>query len=415
MSQEPAEWVPTSRSVLAWVLYDLANTTFALGVGSRYFGPWLIEHKGGADWHLSATVIVAMLAVIVLGPWVGALSDHRGRRVPYLIGSTLVCVAATAMLASWGIVPSLMFYAIGTVAFHTGAVVYDALLPDVSTPASAGRISGIGVAVGYLGSALALGLGMYFLPRDGYAAVFRWLAAAFLLFALPSFVWIRERPRFQQPGRVPGLLKSPGTMVNAWRSAARHEGVVRFLVGRFLYTDAINTVFLFNAVFAKLELGFTDAQTDRLALLGITFACIGAVVAGRAVDRFGPKPVLNGALYAQLFGLAAAIAAALTGVSGIGWLVAVGGGVGIGAAWASDRVFMTRLAPSHLVGEFFGLYATVGRFATVLGPLVWALATDGLGWGRTAALAFLGLFIVAARVVLHGVPAPSPLGEGGAA
>jgi len=409
-SQEAAEWSPKRTSVAAWVLYDLANTTFALGVGSRYFGPWLIEDQGGADWQLSAAIIVAMVAVIVLGPWVGALSDHRGKRIPYLVVSTLLCVSATALLATWGILPSLIFYVVGTIGFHTGAVVYDALLPDVSTPASAGRVSGIGVAIGYLGSALALGLGMYFLPREGYAAVFRSLAVAFLIFALPAFFWVRERPRFRHPGRPPSLLASPGTMVNAWRSASRHKGVVRFLIGRFLYTDAINTVFLFNAVFAKLELGFTDAQTDRLALLGIAFAILGAVVAGRAVDRFGPKPVLNSALYAQLLGLAAAITAARTGITEIGWLVAVGGGAGIGAAWASDRVFMTRLAPSHLVGEFFGLYATVGRFATVLGPLVWALATDGLGWGRTSALAFLGLFIVAARVVLHTVPAPQ-LGE----
>lgn len=404
---EQQAWTPARGSVAAWVLYDLANTTFALGVGSRYFGLWLIEDRGGADWQLSAATIVAMLAVIILGPWIGARSDHRGKRRPYLIMSTLLCVASTALLATWGIVPSLVFYVFGTIGFHTGAVIYDALLPDVSTPATAGRISGIGVAVGYLGSALALGLGMYFLPRDGYPAVFRSLAVAFLLFALPAFVWVRERPRLRQPGRAPGFWYSPGTMVNAWKSAARCTGVVRFLIGRFLYTDAINTVFLFNAIFAKLELGFTDAQTDRLALLGIAFACLGAVVAGRLVDRIGPKHVLMGALYAQLIGLAAAIAAALSGVTAVGWLVAVGGGAGIGAAWTADRVLMTRLAPAHLVGEFFGLYATVGRFATVLGPLVWALTSDVFGWGRTAALAFLGLFIIAARIVLQKVPAPS--------
>lgn len=410
---ECGSWVPKRASVAAWMLYDLANTTFALGVGSRYFGLWLIEEQRGADWQLSAATIVAMMAVIVLGPWIGALSDHRGRRRPYLIGSTLVCVGATAMLASWGVVPSLVFYVVGTVGFHTGAVIYDALLPDVSTPASAGRISGLGVAVGYLGSALALGLGMYFLPeaRGGYPAVFRSLALAFLVFATPAFLWVRERPRSRRPGRVPSVWVAPGTMVNAWRSASRYPGIIRFLLGRFLYTDAINTVFLFNAVFAKLELGFTDGQTDRLALLGIVFACLGAAVAGRLVDHFGPKRVLNTALYAQLLGLAAAIAAALTGVTAIGWLVAVGGGAGIGAAWASDRVFMTRLAPSHLVGEFFGLYATVGRFATVLGPLVWALATDALGWGRTAALGVLGLFILAARLVLQGVPSPELQGD----
>ena len=396
-------WKPTRASTVSWVLYDLANTTFALGVGSRYFGLWLIEERGGSDWYLSAATITAMVAVIILGPWVGALTDHRGTRRPYLIASTLVCVGATALLATWGVIPSLVFYAIGTVGFHTGAVVYDALLPDVSTPRTRGSISGIGVAVGYAGSALALGIGAYLLPRAGYAAVFRGLAVAFVVFALPAFLWIRERPRPRQTGRAPSLATSPALMVRAWREASRYEGVVRFLIGRFLYTDAINTVFLFNAVFAKLELGFSNAQTDRLALVGIVAAGLGAAIAGRVVDALGPKRVLNVALYFQMAALAAAITAALGDAMALGWLVGVFGGAGIGAAWASDRVFMTRISPPHMLGEFFGLYGAVGRFATVFGPLVWALATDGLGWGRTAALALLGIFIVAARLVLQGV------------
>lgn len=396
-------WRPTRSSLFSWLLYDLANTTFALGVGSRYFGPWLIEDRGGADWQLSAAIVVAMIAVIVLGPWIGALSDHHGTRKPYLIVSTLVCVSATAVLATWGVGPSLIFYAIATVAFHCGAVVYDAMLPDVSVPATAGRISGTGVAVGYAGSALALGIGVWLLPSGGYAAVFRALAIAFLVFALPAFLWIRERPRARLDGRPPGLLDLPVTMVRAWKAAAEYPGIVRFLIGRFLYTDAINTVFLFNAIFAKFEMGFTDRQTDVLALVGIAAACLGAVIAGRLVDRVGPRFVLNLALYAQLIGLVAAVTSALSGIQGIGWLVAIGGGAGVGAAWASDRVLMTRLAPVHLLGEFFGLYSTVGRFATVVGPLIWALVTDGLGWGRPAAMALLALFIVAARVVLHKV------------
>ena len=233
-TQVAGVWQPGRRSVASGLLYDLANTTFALGVGSRYFGPWLIEDQGGADWQLSATIVVAMIAVIILGPWIGALTDHHGTRRPYLVGTTLVCVGATAVLATWGIVPSLIFYAIGTIGFHCGTVVYDAMLPDVSTPASAGRISGLGVAIGYSGSALALGLGMYLLPRDGYAAVFRALAIAFLVFALPAFLWIRERPRPRHEGRAPGILESPATMVRAWRAAAGYPGVVRFLIGRFL-------------------------------------------------------------------------------------------------------------------------------------------------------------------------------------
>lgn len=397
------KWVPARRSTAAWVLYDLANTTFALGVGSRYFGLWLIEERGGADWYLSLATIVAMVTVIVVGPWVGALTDYHGTRRPYLVGATVVCVSATALLATWGVVPSLVLYAVGMVGFHVGAVVYDAMLPDVSTAETRGRVSGLGVAVGYAGSALALGIGAYLLPRTGYAGVFRALAVAFLLFAFPAFVWIRERPRNKGVGRAPSVGASPAIMVRAWAEAARYPGVVRFLIGRFMYTDAINTVFLFNAVFARLELGFTNGQTDRLALVGIVAAGLGAAVAGRFVDSLGPKRVLNAALYSQLAGLVAAVTAAVSGVTALGWLVGVFGGAGIGAAWASDRVFMTRLSPPELLGEFFGLYAAVGRFATVLGPLVWALVADWLGLGRTAALATLGVFIVAARVVLQSV------------
>lgn len=406
MTDRETSWHPPRASVIAWVLYDLANTTFALGVGSRYFGPWLIEAKNGSDWWISATTALAMAAVIIAGPWVGALTDHRGTRRPYLIGATLVCVAATALLATGGVLPSLILYAIGTIGFHMGAVVYDAMLPDVSTPQNRGLISGTGVAVGYAGSAIALGLGAFLLPRFGYAWVFRSLAVAFLVFAVPAFVWIRERPRQPRPGRPPGLLESPRLVIRAWREASRYPGVVRFLIGRFLYTDAINTVFLFNAIFAKFELGFTDGETNVLALVGIVAAGLGAMLAGRLVDSLGPRSVLHGAVYALLVAVLSAIAAKVLGIHQLGWLVGVAGGGGLGAVWAADRVYMTRLTPPEKMGEFFGLYAAVGRFATVLGPIAWALVADGLGLGRTAALGALALFVVASRAVLQGVHEP---------
>lgn len=403
-----ARWVPARRSVMAWVLYDLANTTFALGVGSRYFGLWLVEDSGGSDWMLSMAVVLAMVAVIIFGPWIGALGDHHGRRVPYLTVCTLICVASTALLATWGVVPSLVFYAIGTVCFHLGSVAYDALLLDVSTEATRGMVSGLGVAVGYVGSALALGIGAWVLPRFGYAAVFRALAAAFLFFALPAFVWIDERPRPPREGRAPRLRRVLATMVDAWRDASRYPGLVRFLVGRFMYTDAINTVFLFSAVFAKMELGFTDAQTNALALAGIACAGIGAFAAGRLADSLGADRTLMASLVLQLAGLTGAVVAAASGVQALGWLIAVSGGAGIGGAWASDRVLMTQLSPPERIGEFFGLYAVVGRFATIFGPLVWALIADVIGLGRVWALASLGVFIVCSMLVLSRVHPAAP-------
>ena len=131
---------PGRLSVWSWVVYDLANTIFALGVIGRYFPEWLIS-VGQPDSALALVEAGAGALVIFLAPWAGARSDVRGARVPTLAVTTVLCVAATALLASGPVSLSLALLGLALVAFNVGSVVYDALLVDVSTPANRGRIS----------------------------------------------------------------------------------------------------------------------------------------------------------------------------------------------------------------------------------------------------------------------------------
>jgi UMF1 family MFS transporter len=400
---EPSAWTPTRLSVASWVLYDLANTIFVLGVTSRYFGVWVIEDQGGRDWHVSVAVDIAMLVVIIAAPWMGARSDHYGRRRPYLIAATLVTVGATAVLASFGVFVSLAAFVIGQIGLNLGSIAYDAMLPDVSTIETRGRVSGTGVAVGYVGSFIAVGTGLLLLEPYGYAVLFRTQAALFFLFALPAFLFIKERPRNVLEGEPPAASQTLRRMIKAWRQTRQHEGVTRFLVARFFYTDAMNTVFIFVAIFAKTEMGFNDRETDLLAIVGIVTALIGALAAGRFTDLIGPRKTLHGALYLWMIGIALAVFVGITGATQLGWMIGAIGGAGLGATAATDRVYMTRISPPRHLGEFYGLYAVVGRFATLVGPLVWALIADGLGFGRVAAIGSLLLFFVAGRIILQKV------------
>ena len=317
----------------------------------------------------------------------------------------MAAVGATALLGAGPVVLSLVVYAIALVAFNLGSVVYDALLPDVSTPENRGWISGLGVSVGYAGSALAVGAGALLLDRIGYPGLFRTLALMFLIFSLPCFLWLRERPRPTPAGPVPSWRHVISNLVASWRTASHYPGAVRFLVGRFFYTDAINTLIGgFLVVFAQKEIGFDAGQVQMLTVLGIASAIVGGLVAGRLVDRVGPRLILHTVLAVWIGTMVVGIAAAAADMVDLGWVVGVAGGLALGATWAADRAYMARLTPPHLYGEFYGLYGTVGRFATILGPLMWALVVDVLGWGRLAALALLAVNVLVARIVLQGVP-----------
>jgi UMF1 family MFS transporter len=390
--------------VASWVIYDLANTIFALGVVGLYFSDWLVANDL-PDSYLAAVLVAAAAVVIFLAPWAGARSDITGTRIPILVATTLVAVIATAALALGPVWLTLTMLWLAVVAVNTGSVVYDALLVDVSTPQNRGQISGLGVGVGYLGSFLGLGIGLVTLDvlGWGYDATFRAIAVAFLVFALPAFFFIDERG-VPAPGPVPGLADIARRIVSSWRAAGRYPGVVRFLVGRFLYTDAINTLIGgFLAIFVIDELGLDRRFFAALMGVAISAAVVGGLAAGPVISRRGPLRVLRWVLVMWVAAITSGIFAAVTGVIALAWLIGPLGGLALGATWASDRVVMTRVSPPLHLGEFYGLYATVGRFATIAGPLVWALVVDGIGAPRTAAMAVLGVFVLAGWWILRKV------------
>jgi UMF1 family MFS transporter len=371
------------RAVVAWVLYDLANTIFSMGVVSLYFSLFIRSEVGSnrADGVYGVVSAVSMGLIFVLSPALGAMTDRARRRMPFLIGATLVCVAATALIGTGPFALSIGLFILANAAYQAGVQFYDSLLPEVTHAGNRGRISGIGVGVGYLGSYIAVGAGFLIDPTNT-SALFGLLAAAFLAFALPCFFFVREqgnpapRPVFSWNA----IRDSAGETIRTMRSTRQFPGLARFLVGRVFYTDAINTVIAYMGLYTvnvsmatglSAEDGRTQAQLVLLS--AISCAVIGGLAWGVAVDRFGPKRTLAAVLrlWMGVFALAAGVGAFLLPIA---WLYVVAGlaGVALGGIWAADRPYMLRLSPPGRIGEFYGLYGMVGRFSAITGPLLWA-------------------------------------------
>lgn len=416
------EPVPARRAVASWVLYDLANTIFSFVVVSAYLGPWIHE-LGGRDSHFAVPNSLSMLVVLFLAPVLGAVTD-RTRRMPFLAASTIVAVACTALLGLGqvlGLAPggvlwtAVGFFFVANVAYQLGLVFYDALLPSVSTRDNVGRVGGLGVGVGYVGSFVGLGMATAVLMAnpDGEAYVFLLAAGAFLVFSLPCFLFVRERRAERRAGGR-GLLGEAFAGVRATlRSLPSHPGMGRFLAARVLYAEAANTVIFLMGIYAVTEAGFDDESLAYASMLGlgILAAMLASPLWGRLVDRIGPKNTLSAVLLLWAFTLTIVVLHPILGLpQAVFYILSVFVGVCLGGTWTADRPVLLGLAPADRVGEWFGLYALAGRFAAVTGPLIYALVVDVLLRDRTFArpvgiLAF-AVMMVASWLVLRKLPDP---------
>ncbi|MBC7187506.1 MAG: MFS transporter [Calditrichaeota bacterium] len=154
-----------ARAVASWILYDFANTIYSMNVVTMYFPLWMTVNLAMEDIWVSVGNSLSMALVGLTMPVLGVVSDRFRARMPYLITLTLLCVSGTAMIGIVGVLRmpvlaaascALVFYILANFAYQGSLVFYNALLPEVSTPRTMGKISGYGVAVGYLGSFFGL-------------------------------------------------------------------------------------------------------------------------------------------------------------------------------------------------------------------------------------------------------------------
>jgi MFS transporter, UMF1 family len=316
-------------------------------------------------------------------------------------------VGLTALLGIPGVMGTIVLFVFANYAFQAGLIFYDALLPVVSTPANRGRVSGLGVGLGYVGSFIGVGLGTILLVNFDYVAVFRMTALVFLVFSIPIFIFVKEPARKPRKARDNGenaLVGAVKQVADTVRQVRHYRGLGRFLIGRAFYTDAANTLIVFMGIYAIQEVGYSDTITPILVMVAIFAAMVGGFAWGPVVDRLGPKRTLNLVLFTWMATLATTAIIPVLGLPrALFWVVASAAGVALGGTWASDRPLMLILSPPAKVGEFYGLYSMVGRFAAVIGPLIWALVAEGLGFGRPAAVAVLGLMVLAAWYILRPV------------
>ncbi|TAK23407.1 MAG: MFS transporter [Chloroflexota bacterium] len=416
MTAAVAAWHPSRLAIGSWILYDLANTIFSMNIVSLYFSLWVVRDMGARDSDYGLASSASQAVLLVTAPFLGALSDQVPRRMPLLVVTTILCCAATFLLGTWGLAASLILFGVANYFYQAGLIFYDTLLPSVSDDSNRGRIGGFGVGIGYFGSFVGVGMGLAILGSDPGAKplIFKLTGALFLLLAIPCFLWVRERPRAVALRGLASARAAFADLTTSIRHVNRYPGLARFLIGRVFYADAATTIIIFMGIYVTQEIGYTETRAQLVLLVGIAAAVVGGIVWGFVVDRIGPRRAIAYVMLTWAFCLSGAVAIPLLQLpTSLFWLVASLAGVALGGTWTADRPLLMRLAPPDHLGQYYGLYAMVGRFAAILGPLLWAAIVDWLGLGRPAAVASLLVMVAIGYLILRPIDdRVGPLGRG---
>jgi len=405
-------------ALYAWCFYDWANSAFPAVVTTFVFAAYFTkavavdEVTGTSQWAYAMSL--SALAVAVAGPILGAIADSAGRRKPWVLAFTVLCVGATAMLwfarpQTTDIVWTLVFAAIANFAFETGIVFYNAMLPALAPREMIGRWSGWGWGLGYAGGLVCLAFALVVLVQPETApfgldkdaaeqvrATALLVAGWFAVFAVPFFLLTPDRPGAGL-SIVEAVRRGIATLIGTFGQIRRYRQIVLFLLARMIYTDGLNTLFSVGGIYAAVTFGMDFTE---LLLFGIAMnvtAGIGAFAFGWVDDWIGAKRTILISVSA-LTVLGAVLLVVET--KPLFWVFALPLGLFFGPAQSASRSLMARMVPVELSTEMFGLYALSGKATAFVGPAAFGWVTALAASQRAGLATVLAFFVVGMALLL---------------
>ena len=417
-----------NKTIFSWSIYDFANQPFTTitvtFIYSTFFASTIFlgtEEAGVSAWGKAITI--SSLIIAFLSPIMGAIADRGGHRKLFLIFWTWICIIFSFLLyfpKQGDVFSALLFFCIANIGFEMGGVFLNAYLPEIAPKNKIGRISGYGWSFGYVGGLIALAacFVLFIVPDNPFnpltgnvldksnyehiRIINIFIAIWFAIFSIPTFLYVKSSNIISKPSR--NLISSSFKSIrNTFYEIKKYKQIVRFLLARVVYNDAMITVIAFGGPYAYTQFGFDMDTNGKLMIFGIVlnvFAGFGAFIMGFLDDYIGGKKTVQ---ITNLGFIVALIIAFLAPVLENGeiyfWVSGAMIGIFMGPNQAASRSLMGRLIPKSKETEFYGFFAFSGKATAFLGPLLFTLIIDytnniRLSLLMLALLFFIGMLIL---------------------
>lgn len=438
------EAIDLKKRVRGWMMFDWATQPFfTLGL-TFIFGPYFAVVaaeaflNNGMDKDTAAASAqtiwswgqaVSGIFVAIIGILAGAYADSTGQRMPWIWAASIVFVICTWLL--WYMVPdgsamwsSLIIFSIAFVAAEFAAVFTNAILPSLGPRQEVGKISGNGMALGYIGGILSLFIMLFFFfddggktfiglqpgfgfldseTREGTRAVGPLISIWFIVFMVPFFMWVKEG---KAPNRQGGFSQSMTELKLSLQGMLKRPSLFSFMGAQMFYRDALNGLYAFGGVYAALVLGWGLTQLGVFGIIGGISAAVVTWISGKYDRKLGPRPVIYFHIWVLIIVSLCIIGMSRTSFYGIAlpegsnlpdvifYICGAAIGGSGGGIYAASRSMMVRHTNKARPTEAFGLFALAGKATAFLAPLLIGLFTYWLNDARLGFSPVVGLFIL---------------------
>jgi len=408
------------KAEFGWCMYDWANSAFATVVLAAvlpvYFVslvpqegatlPFVAEHKFTASSLWGYSVSLSMLIIAVIAPALGTLADRQGWHKSMLGWFCLLGCLTTALLGltdRGDYLLAVALFILANIGFAGGNILYNSYLPLLAPGDLSDRLSARGFAYGYIGGGLLLAVvfllilnhqtigfsGAAEATRFGFLLTGAW----WLMFSLPTF---RYLPKTGKSALTRGSF-SLKEYFSLFKELAGYRDLTFFLLAFLCYNDGIQTVITVSAIFAREELQLGQTTIIGCFLMIQFLAMPGALLFGKLAGKIGTAQAILLSLI--VFTLVCVYAYRMTGALEF-WLLGAVIAIILGGSQALSRSLYASMVPRHKSAEFFGFFTISSRFASIFGPLLFALIADLTGSSRLSILALGSFFIVGGILLL---------------
>lgn len=392
----------------AWIIYDLANSAYALIVRT-VFAPLYI--KFCADGVISSGDstsywgMVASISGIVAGTlsiFLGHLCDRKTCRKKVLalfVGIGILSTWGFALCGKGDLYPVLAMAFVSLGCYLCANSLYDSLLISISEPEQRDKLSVMSYALGYVGGVIPfIGcLVTMFVMEDKNLATriaFFVAGAWWLLLSLPLFFLVREKSGSAE--------ENSGNFCQDALEVWRNRNVRLFLIAYFLYIDGVGTIYLMATPIA-VDIGISEValMATILGLQFYAFPC--TLLYGKLAGRFGAVNMIKFAIGCYIF--ASVVVGCLPFVSSpevklvLFVVLAVIIGSSQGGIQSLSRSLYSRIIPPEKAAQYFGFYNLFGKFTTIVGPVLVFIAVKLSGSSEFGILAMAIPFFLGGRLL----------------